>query len=163
MKMSKRMTIAQVSLGMALFVSGMAAEAQAGKALLGDPAKHAGAPASIASKGGSASVATGATALDPLLGGPTAYDDAKLGSFGAPKEMPAPLQYEKMTDIPPTPTERLALAPALRNADLGMGNESKMRKALRATPASNGMPTVYPGDVYSQDGVGKESVYPAPW
>ena len=158
-----RTNITRVSLCMALALSSVAVEAQTGKALRIDSAKHVGESTSIAANGPRTPVATGGTVPDSLLGGPPGYDDAKLASFGAPEEMPAPHAYEKFTDIPPTPTERLALASVRASVDRSAGVRFKVRRETRAARAADEMPAIYPADVYSQGSVSKLSVYSLPW
>ncbi|MBU9296696.1 hypothetical protein KTD30_05925 [Burkholderia multivorans] len=166
-----RTDVVLMSLCMALAFSSAAAGAQPGSASRLDSAKRTDASTGIASKGQRLPGSNGAPAADPLLGGPTAYDDAQLANFGAPAEIPAPRPYEKMTDIPLTPTERLALASARAGIERGAGTGFGARRAPHAAPAANGMqagmqagmPAVYPTNVYPQGSAGKLPVYPLPW
>ncbi|MDS0791862.1 hypothetical protein NUV26_06835 [Burkholderia pseudomultivorans] len=162
-----RTDVVRMSLCTALAFLSVAAGAQPGSVSRIDSAKRIGASTGIASKGQHLPESNGTSAADPLLGGPTAYDDAQLANFGAPAEIPAPRPYEKMTDIPPTPTERLALASARAGIDSRPGAGLGTRSAPRAAPAANGleagMPAVYPTNVYPQGSAGKLAVYPLPW
>jgi len=148
---------------MALALSSVAVEAQTGKALRIDSTKHISVSTSIAAKGPRTPVAIGGTVPDPLLGGPPAYDDTKLANFGAPEEIPAPRAYDKFTDIPPTPTERLALASVRAGVDRSAGVGFKVRREARVARVSDEMPAIYPVDIYSQGSVSKLSVYSLPW